>query len=70
MKHIDIMYYHIYKLVKDRKISIKQISNSDILTDGFIKAFFPRSLKKHQKNGAQQLKKVLQRPNKVGDKEI
>lgn len=41
------MQYILCELVKDVELAIEQISSSDIFINGFIKAFFIASFRKH-----------------------
>lgn len=47
-EHINVMYYHIEGLIKQKKLKIKQISNLSILANGLTKTLFVRFFKKHQ----------------------
>ena len=46
-KYINVIHQHIRELIKNRKLAIEWISNSNMLVDGLIKAFFVRSFKKY-----------------------
>lgn len=41
-KHINVMHHYVRRMIEDREISIKQILNSDILTNNLIKTFTVR----------------------------
>lgn len=49
-KHIDMIYHHIQKLVKNRELAIKWISSSNMLTDGLTKALlaFLKDIKRNE----------------------
>lgn len=46
-KYIDVIHYHVRKLIKDGELVIKCISSSDILADSLIKAFPAGPFKRH-----------------------
>ena len=46
-KYINVIHQHVRELIKNRKLVIEWISNSNMLADGLIKAFFVRPFKKH-----------------------
>ena len=48
IKHINVIYHHVYGLVEDGEISIKWISSTNILTFSFIKALHTGPFKRHQ----------------------
>lgn len=47
-KHIDVMYYHIRRLIENEEISIKWISSFNMLANSLTKIFPTRSFKKHE----------------------
>lgn len=49
MKHINVINYHIHRLMKDKKLAINSILSSNILTNSLTKILSTRFFKKHQK---------------------
>lgn len=47
MKHINMMYHDIRKLIKNRKLIINLIESSAILMNGLTKALFIAFIKKY-----------------------
>lgn len=48
IKHIDVQYYYIHKLVANKEVEIEWIYSASMLTDGFTKALNADSFKCHQ----------------------
>lgn len=48
IKHINIQYYYILKLVTDNKLSIKWVCNINILANGYIKILIADKFRQHQ----------------------
>lgn len=46
-EHIDIIHYHIYRLVKEKKLAINSIESIIMLADSFIKIFSIATFKKY-----------------------
>lgn len=46
IKYIEIIYYHIMRLINDKKLNIKYIQSSFILANRLIKAFLTKLFKK------------------------
>lgn len=48
-KHINVIYHHMRRLIKDKDLVINWIENSVMLTNSLIKAFLVVVFKKYQK---------------------
>ena len=48
-KYINVMHYHICRLVEDGEILIKWISSTDMLANGLTKTFPTGPFKRHQR---------------------
>ena len=47
IKHIDVMHYHVKRLVEDEELTIDQIESFKMLTDGLTKTFPTTLFKMH-----------------------
>ena len=47
-KHIDVMHYHVYRLVEDGEILVEWMSSIDMLANSLTKALPAGSFKRHR----------------------